>query len=104
MQSDLANAQTNISSQQKQIQDVQFWVNNIFSRTVTETFPGTDTNRVIIVNRTNGPQFVFFKLDHVPILSSVHAIAQSPMAQIPLLPFAFNYENYLACYWQGDEK
>jgi hypothetical protein len=83
VQSDLASAQTNLDSQQKKISDVEYLVDNIFSKMTTETIRGDDTNRVCRIH-THG--MVFFKLDGVPIHNSAHIVEmKSGAGNTPLI-------------------
>ena len=71
LQDQLASAQTNLNAQQQKLADVEYLVNNLFSKTTNENIPGNDTNRVCHIS-THGT--VFFKLESVPVHNSVHVV------------------------------
>ena len=117
MQNDLASNQKTIAEQQgklaeqqKKIEDVEFLVNNLFSKTVFETISGSDTNRFIESKvKDNEDLFlVAFRLGHVPIPNSVRIIQQSLTAgfgggQAPLLPISATDQkmNVVSCKMKG---
>jgi len=103
LQASLDSVQTNVLNQEDQIQDVQFLVNNLYSKTVVENISGSDTNNVFVINRTNGPPLVFFRLKHIPIANSVRGIASASGGQFPLMPFSGNTQNMLVTYWNGPD-
>lgn len=103
LQTNLNVAQSNILNQEEQIQDVQYLVNNLFSKTVVENLSGSDTNNVLVINRTNGLPMVFFRLKHVPIVSSVHCVVSGSGQQFPLKPFRGTTQNLLGTFWEGSD-
>jgi hypothetical protein len=78
-------------------------VNNIYSKTITETISGSDTNNLFVISRTNSSTLVVFKLSHVPIANSVRAICRGSGSQFPLVPFENASQNLLFTYWEGSD-
>lgn len=70
VQSDLAIAQTNLNVQAVKIQNVEFLVDNLFSKMVFEDISASDTNRFASIHQTNGTDVVFFLLKNAPIPGS----------------------------------
>ena len=77
LQSQLAVAQTNLSSQAAKIQGVEFLVENLFSKMVFENIPASDTNRIAFVSVTNDRAQVLIKLQHTPISGSLQIFVTS---------------------------
>jgi hypothetical protein len=71
MESGLKTAQTNVDLQQRKIQDVEYLVDNLFSKLVIEEIRGSDTDRVVQVSHTNDAYRVAIILQHVPIERSI---------------------------------
>jgi hypothetical protein len=71
VQSDLAIAQTNLNVQAAKIQNVEFLVDNLFSKMVFAHFSTSDTNQVATVNITNDADQVIVKLTSAPIPGSI---------------------------------
>lgn len=71
VQGDLAAAQTNLDTQAAKIQDVEFLVDNLFSKTVFENISGDDTNKAVAITNVDGREMVFIKLEHIPIQESI---------------------------------
>jgi len=82
VQSGLAIAQTNIDMQEKKIEDVEFLVENLFSKMVEDRFSGTDTNHVIYAKVGNDTYDVAIKLQFAPIKGSIQVII-GPSGGIP---------------------
>ena len=77
IQNNLAFAQTNLDKQEKQIEDVTFLVDNLFSKMAFEDFAASDTNRVFALLSTNNLIKLFIKLEHVPIIQSLQVSVSS---------------------------
>jgi len=73
MQGTLSSAQTNIAAEQKQIANVQFIVDNLYSKMVFEEVSASDTNRVTHLHLTNDIDEVVIKLQYTPIIQSIQA-------------------------------
>jgi hypothetical protein len=71
VQSELATAQTNLNLQAIKIQDVEYLVDNLFSKMVFENISASDTNQVAFINITNERDEAFIKLQYVPIEGSI---------------------------------
>ena len=102
IQNSLAFAQTNLDKQEKQIEDVAFLVKNIFSKTVTDSFNGCDSNHV---SRVDGGdvQRIVFKLDRVPIANSVQGLfSENGQGQSPMLPDITQHKNVLIANFTGN--
>jgi hypothetical protein len=105
LQARLDSAQTNILNQEEQIQNVQFLVDNIYSKMVEEDISGADTNNLFVIARTNGPPLVLFRLKHIPVANSIHAVAESSTGQFPLVNMNRNTKNILGTFWlNGDAR
>ena len=77
VQAGLASAQTNIDLQEQKIEDVQFLVDNLFSKTAYENFPASDTNHVISFTLKDGSIRQAIKLQYVLIPESLQVIVTS---------------------------
>jgi hypothetical protein len=75
VQSALTTAQTNIDMQEKKIEDVEFLVDNFFSKTVEDRLSANDTNRVTCLKLDNDTYHVAIKLRFAPIKGSIQVIA-----------------------------
>ena len=102
LQSEISTAQTTVMEQQKKIEDVEYLVNNLFAKTKTETFLGTDTNRVFSMNHGNGLWFVLLRLSHVPIAQSIQCMSSGTGGQFPLLPPFQPTRNVMGFYIRND--
>jgi hypothetical protein len=72
-QSNLGIAQTNLSIQQKQLSDVEYWVSNLFDNVKIEEIYPTNTDKVLWVQTTtNGIGRFLIRLDNKPIPNSAH--------------------------------
>lgn len=77
LQGSLATAQTNLFAQQKKIEDVEYWIQNLYGKMTNETFNVAEnaTKRMSLIENTND-SFVFLALlNHVPIAGSIKASA-----------------------------
>jgi hypothetical protein len=81
-QAELATTQTNLLQQQKKIEDVEFLVENLFSKMTNENIAAADTNRVVVVPRTDCTQ-VIIKLQHAPIAGSLQ-VTIKPGGGLPI--------------------
>lgn len=77
-QADLATAQTNLVQQQKKLEDVEFIVENLFAKMTSESLSGSDSNRVVVLNKTNNAVQLLVKLESVPIEGSLQLIVTTP--------------------------
>jgi hypothetical protein len=71
VQNNLATAQTNLNTQAAKIQDVEFLVDNLYSKMVFENFSVSDTNHALSMHLTNDIYEVVVKLQNVPIPRSI---------------------------------
>jgi len=103
MQATLAGTQTNINNQQRQIEDVQFLVTNLFSHMTQEAFQGSDSNRVQILHLGQADTQVFFKLQGVPLQSSIQITAQANAGMVGQFPLVGVYSvyNIAWCFFTG---
>ena len=70
MQTNLTTAQSNVLTQAKQLENVEYWVVNLFSNMMAEEFSLSDTNRVVKI--ANGVAVRYFLLlKYAPIENSV---------------------------------
>ncbi len=76
IQAQVASAQTNLDSQQKKIETVEFLVDSLFSKMTFETILGSDTNRVFIHHEADGNLQAYFVLHSAPIRGSLQATAR----------------------------
>jgi hypothetical protein len=74
VQSDLTLAQTNLAAQESKIANVEFLVDNLFSKMVVDRFSANDTNRVIYRKKADGRYNLVMKLKSVPIKGSIQLI------------------------------
>lgn len=77
LQRRIASTQTNLDQQQKKIEDVEFLVENLYSKMEFESFSATDTNHVFVIWSTNGVAKLLLKLDHIPIPGSIQGSVDS---------------------------
>jgi hypothetical protein len=103
MQRELALVQTSITNQQNELQDVQFLVNNLFSKAQFETISVTDTNRVAIQTFTNGVSRVLFKLKRAAVPKSIQAVARNIglFGPTPLIPMDHVEQNVVGTHFEG---
>jgi hypothetical protein len=78
LQNQLASAQTTILTQQKKIDDVQYLVDNLFSKITYETFSSADTNHFITKQISNGLWYTCLKLKYAPLSGSIQASITDP--------------------------
>jgi hypothetical protein len=71
MQKQLETAQKCLADQQKKIENVEYLVNNLFSKTVFEINASTNSNQVIVSAGTNGWWNCYVKLKNTPIPQSI---------------------------------
>jgi hypothetical protein len=76
LQTNLNTAGTNIATQEQELSDVEYWVQNLYSKMTNETFSIRDTNNVLIDPSTNGGLYLFIRLSQVPIAGSVETYAR----------------------------
>lgn len=102
VQNELATSQTNLNTQAKKIEDVEFLVNNLFSKTVTKTFSATDTNHVVVFSSESVTR-LFLKLSNVPIKNSIQGIFKSSeFGQAPFIPDSWwQYKNIIEANMTG---
>jgi hypothetical protein len=74
VQSDLASAQTNLDMQEKKISDVEYLVDNLFSKMTVDRFSSDDTNQVVYRKKDNGTCNLAVKLKFFPIQGSIQVI------------------------------
>ncbi|MCF7863821.1 MAG: hypothetical protein K9L89_03420 [Kiritimatiellales bacterium] len=91
MQMDLIGTQERISKQQSQIEDVEFLVQNFFSKTRTEQFRASDTNRFVHVKHGNGAFFLCFLLEEPAVINSINGYYDN----IPMKPIRSNFSNVM---------
>ncbi len=84
MQSGLNTAQTNLTAQQVELADVSYWVKNLYSKTVTETFSIADTNNFMITYTTNKSFGFVVRLSHYPIEGSIERILTDTTTRLEL--------------------
>lgn len=103
IQQDIGIAQTNLDAQQKKIEDVEFLVNNLYSKTESETISGNDTNRVFLLKDWGDVKRFGFLLKHAAIPKSIHGIMSggSLMGQTPLLAITANHVNFFVTSFTG---
>jgi TolA-binding protein len=77
IQNQVATAQTNLDAQEKKVEDVEFLVQNLFSKMVTEDILGSDTNRVKILNFSDGASQAFIFLEKAAVPNSIHCVGQN---------------------------
>lgn len=100
LQSQLATAQTNVDIQQKKLSDVEYYVDNTYSKMTTEEISGNDSNRVCHIS-THG--MVFFRLDGIPIHNSVQILAsQTGHGNNPLILNGFQMLNVISFNFPGN--
>jgi seryl-tRNA synthetase len=97
LQRQLAITQTNLDSQEKKLEDVEYLVSNIFSKTANETIHGEDTNRICILNNWGSIKRIAFLLEHAAVPNSISGILWSPgtLVQIPILPIRTSNHNLI---------
>lgn len=77
LETKLTSAQTNIEQEQSALKDVQFLVDNLYSKVTFETLAATDTNRCTVMVLPDGSKRVFFQLKYCPIPKSVQGTVNS---------------------------
>jgi hypothetical protein len=70
-QASLASAITNVNAQQKQLSDVEYWVQHLYDKSTNELFTIADTNRLMLIPNTNGGIYYFIMLSYPPIHGSI---------------------------------
>jgi hypothetical protein len=83
VQSGLANAQTNLDAQAKQLSDVEYWIKNLFDKTTNETLTIVVTNNLIFRAETNGGVMYIALLRHIPIEGSVELSVEDANSKYP---------------------
>jgi hypothetical protein len=78
LQSELATAQSNIIAQQTRINNVQYLVDNLFSKMTYETFTSADTNRFITSHPSSNLWHICLKLQYSPLPGSVQLTVTDP--------------------------
>ena len=91
MQSDLASAQTNLDMQEKKISDVEFLVNNLFSKVAVDRISANDTNYVAYQPLDDDEYHFAIKLRFAPIKGSVQLIIAANNG----FPQTFYYDNLI---------
>ncbi len=90
LQISLARAQTNLMVQSEKLTNIEFRVNDLFQKMVTENIASTDTNKVCLLNDWGNVIQLGFKLNYVPVANSISAMLinhTSPLSpQVPLIP------------------
>jgi hypothetical protein len=66
------SAQSNLEEQEKKLEDVQFLVNNFFSKVEHEMIDGSDTNKVFIARDWGVDKQIALILRHAAIPNSIH--------------------------------
>ena len=77
VQSDLASAQTNLDTQEKKIANVEFLVDNLFSKMVVDRVSANDTNRVAHYKFDDGSYEFAIRLKFIPIQGSLQVVLNS---------------------------
>lgn len=100
MQTNLVTAQTSLMAQQKQIQDVGYLVNALYSEAFDETFGGSDTNKVAIQDLGSAKR-VAFMLKYSPVPYTISAMARDGgfVNQAPLFPQMQQTKNLVFTYF-----
>jgi septal ring factor EnvC (AmiA/AmiB activator) len=80
---ELESAQTNIDAQRKQIADVEYWVQNLFSKMTNETFTISDEQRMLVIPSTNRTLCALLKLYHPPLPGSLKLTAVDKESRFP---------------------
>lgn len=84
MRTELNDAQVRIRDQQKQIEDLEGLVRSVFSKTKTEMFAATDSNRVFHIFRGTGAVGIAFKLQAPAIANSIHVYFDQDAINLPV--------------------
>ncbi len=71
--SNLDAAVITISNQEKQLSDVEYWVQNLYANVTNETFSSKDTNHIVLVSNTDGSTAFIYRLSKIPINGSVES-------------------------------
>jgi len=76
-------AQSNLSAQAKQLSDMTYWVQNLFSNTITESYSWQDTNNMSYFYISNELNCII-RLENAPIQKSLQEtiIGESQIPQI----------------------
>ncbi len=86
---ELANErlQESLAEQERKLTNVDNILNSLFAQTIVESFDGTDTNRVCILDKGGPGKLVIFKLRDSPFIGSIHGIYSFPYGpQTPRYP------------------
>jgi hypothetical protein len=102
MELKVASAQGDLEAQSKKIQDVEFLVGNLFSKTVTDLIHGSDSDRVKIRKFKDGASQVFLVLTKIPIQKSLQGVGKGPSGQFPLIGLSSTWNVAIATFGRGD--
>jgi len=96
LENKLTSAQTNLEHEQSALKDVQFLVDNLYSKAIFETIPATDTNRCAVITLPDGSKRLFTRLKYCPIPNSLQGTASSLFWPQSLQPPLAVTQNILA--------
>ena len=77
-QKQVTTTQTNLDQQQKKLEDVEYWVENLYSQMTSEIIAANDSNRAVILRTNDGGVHLMVKLKAAPIEGSLQVITSAP--------------------------
>ena len=99
-QRDVVETGCKVSEQQRQIDNVDYLVKNLFNNTITEEIQGADTNRILIISHGEGACIIGIKLKYSALPKSVHGVYNS----MSFMPSPAQFRNIITAIGVGKKE
>ena len=82
LQNQLLDTTTNLDSQAKKLSDIEYWVNNLYTKMTTESYTFSDTNNLIQIPSQDASLRFVVRLNHVPIKGSIEYFVKDDVNKV----------------------